>query len=113
MALAVVELAQGQVIMEARLDDYGRRLEEIEATLGDPDRYISNTQASRISQAVKAVAMELSKQSGRNEYGGVYGELYRKYEVASYRELPESKYEDAMSWLSDWYQQLTDHDLGF
>lgn len=113
MALAIVELAQGQVIMEARLDDYGRRLEEIEATLGDPDRYISNTQASRISQAVKAVAMELSKQSGRNEYGGVYGELYRKYEVASYRELPESKYEDAMTWLSDWYQQLTDHDLGF
>ena len=31
-------------------------------------------QASQISQAVKAVAMELSKQSGRNEYGGVYGE---------------------------------------
>jgi hypothetical protein len=113
MALAIVDLARSQVIMEGRLDDYGRRLEAIEATLGDPDRYISNAQASRISQAVKAVAMALSKVSGRNEYGGVYGELYRRYDVASYRELPASEYEGTMSWLQGWYQQLTDRDLPF
>ncbi|KPK04492.1 MAG: hypothetical protein AMJ56_17415 [Anaerolineae bacterium SG8_19] len=120
MAAAIMKMARQQILLESkleihevRLDDYAQRLETVEATMGDPDRYISNAQASRISQAVKAVAMEFSKQSGRNEYGGVYGQLYRKFEIASYRELPASKYEDAMSWLSEWYQQLTDSDLPF
>lgn len=120
MAAAIMKMARQQILLEsklethgARLDDHEQRLETVEATLGDPDRYISNAQASRISQAVKAVAMEFSKESGRNEYGGVYGQLYRKYEIASYRELPANKYEDAMAWLSEWYQQLTDDEVPF
>ena len=120
MAVAIMKMARQQILLEsklgihgARLDDHDRRLETVEAVLGEPDRHISNTQASRISQAVKAVAMEFSKKSGRNEYGGVYGQLYRKFEIASYRELPAKKYEDAMAWLSEWYQQLTDTELPF
>jgi len=120
MAVAIMKMARQQILLESkfeihesRLDDHDMRLETVEAALGKSDRYISNTQASRISQAVKAVAMEFSKKSGRNEYGGVYGQLYRKFEVASYRELPANKYEDAMGWLSEWYQQLTDTDLPF
>lgn len=120
MAAAIMKMARQQILLESklethevRLDDYAQRLETVEAALGDPDRYISNAQASRISQAVKAVAMEFSKQSGRNEYGGVYGQLYRKFEIASYRELPASKYEEAMAWLSEWYQELTDSDVPF
>jgi len=120
MAAAIMTLARQQILLEsrltdhgARLDDHQQRLETVEATLGDSDRYISNAQASRISQAVKAVAMHLSKISGRNEYGGVYGELYRRYDIASYRELPAGKYEDAIAWLGEWYQQLTDSDLPF
>ncbi|MDX1613626.1 MAG: phage antirepressor N-terminal domain-containing protein [Candidatus Promineifilaceae bacterium] len=120
MASAIMKMARQQLMLESQLRahseqlvDHEQRLEEVEAVLGDPDRYISNAQASRISQAVKAVAMELSKTTGRNEYGGVYGELYRRFDVASYRELPASKYEEAMSWLREWYQQLTDHDLPF
>ena len=45
----------------------------------------------QISQAVKTVAMKLSKASGRNEYGGVYGELYRKFGITSYKQLPVAK----------------------
>ena len=40
--------------------------------------------------------------------GGVYGELYRRYDVASYREVPSSKYDDAMAWITQWYQSLAD-----
>jgi hypothetical protein len=113
MASAIMQMARQQLLLESRLEghesrlgDYEQRLEVVEATLGDADRYLSNPQASRISQAVKAVALLLSKSSGRNEYGGVYGELYRRYDVASYREVPASKYEDAMEWLTQWYQSL-------
>jgi hypothetical protein len=62
--------------------------------------------ASQISQAVKAVAMKLSEQSGRNEYGGVYGELYRKFSITSYKLLPAKKFEEAMNWLTEWHQSM-------
>jgi hypothetical protein len=82
-------------------------LEAIETQLGDPGRKITSAQATNISQAVKAVAMALGKATGRNEYGGIYGELYRRYEVPSYRELPASKYDDAIAWLNEWLRALS------
>jgi hypothetical protein len=113
VALAVVKLARQQIVMEARLDDYGRRLDNIEASLGDPDRYVSKEQAARISQGVRAIGHVLSKRSGRSEYGAVYGELYRSFDTSSYRELPASQYEQAMKWLNAWYQRLTNSDIPF
>jgi hypothetical protein len=120
MLQAMVKLARTQVIMEgqlseqrAQLSEHEKRLEQIESSLGTPDRYITPAQASRISQAIKAIAMELSKISGRNEYGGVYGEMYRRFEINSYRELPASRYDTAMKWLNDWYQSMTKRDIPF
>lgn len=117
MAAAVMRLARQQLLLEARqeqvegrVEDHERRLEVIEVTLGNPDRLITPAQATRISQAVKAVAMELGKQTKRNEYGGVYGELYRRFDVPGYKELPAAKFDEAMSWLTDWWQQLTGSD---
>jgi hypothetical protein len=107
MAEAVLQLARNQLMMRSQIEEYGRRLESIESQLGDPGRKISSAQATNISQAVKAVAMALSKASGRNEYGGVYGELYRRYEIPGYRELPAGKYEDAIGWLNEWLQSIT------
>ena len=54
-------------------------------------------QASQISQAVKTVAMTLSKASGSNQYGAVYGELYRKFGITSYKLLPAKRFNEAMS----------------
>jgi len=45
------------------------------------NRYVTPDQASQISQAVKAVALAIGKKSGRNEFGAVYGELYRKFGI--------------------------------
>lgn len=113
MALAVVELARNQVLIESELKDHSRRLEAIEATLGDPGRNITPEQASQLSQAVKAVAMKLSEQSGRNEYGGVYGELYRKFSITGYKLLPANRFQEAMDWLTGWHQTITDADVPF
>lgn len=113
MARAMMELARNQLLLEARLDSHDtrfdqheNRLEEIEATLGDSGRNITPDQASQLSQAVKAVAMVLSKRSGRNEYGGVYGEFYRKFGITSYKLLPATRFEGAMEFLAEWYRAL-------
>jgi len=105
-ALAIVDLARNQVLLESRIDEHEDRLEQIEATLGDPGRHVTPEQASQISQAVKAIAMALSKQTRKNEYGGVYGELYRRFGINSYKELPSHRFDEAMKWLNQWLQSI-------
>jgi hypothetical protein len=106
-ALAIVELARNQVIMEAQLQDHARRLEAIESQLGDPGRYVTPDQASQISQAVKAVALLLGKKSGRNEHGSVYGELYRKFGVTGYKLVPATRFQEVMDWLTTWHEDIS------
>jgi len=112
VAQAVLQLARNQVMLEARLrgvlDDHETRLEAVEAQLRlDSARYITEDQASQISQAVKAVAVALGKKSGRNEFGGVYGEMYRKFGISGYKMLPARRFEEAMRWLADWFGEVT------
>lgn len=117
MAQAIVKIARQQLAYQQktdeRLEGHAQRLEDLETAvseLGAPGRYVTNAQASQLSQAVKAVAMAMSKQTRRNEYGGVYGELYRRYDITGYKMLPARKFEDAMSWLSEWLAQLNTTD---
>jgi hypothetical protein len=111
---ALITLSREQREFDLRLvdtqdqvSDLSQRVVAIEERIASPGTSITEEQASQLSQAVKAVAMALSQRSGRNEYGGVYGELYRKYGITSYKLLPATKYEDAMNWLSEWHQSLT------
>jgi len=115
MLQAMMQLARNQVLLEAKfqqhdetLADYGQRIEEIEASLSNEERYVSREQASRISQAVRGIGLLLTKQSGTSEYGRVYGELYRRFEISAYRELPAGKYDEAMKWLNEWRQSLVE-----
>jgi len=113
MAEAIMKMAQQQLFLEAQLEththqltDHDNRLELIEEQLGDTKQNITPEQAMQISQAVKAVAHELGKRTKRNEYGGVYGELYRRYNINSYKILPKSKFENALNWLNEWLQSM-------
>jgi hypothetical protein len=116
-ALAILQLARSQIIMEAEIKDVrgklslvSDRLDLIEAELGDTGRSVTQDQASQISQAVKAIALLWSKEKGANQYGAVYGELYRTFGITSYKNLPESRFGEAMSWLSNWYRDLSGED---
>lgn len=106
MAAAVLKLAKEHIQLRQQVRDHDRRLEALETAVSTPDRKISEAQAMEISQAVKAVAMLLSKQTKRNEYGGVYGEVYRRYNITSYKQLPLSRFGDCMGWLNDWRGNL-------
>ena len=120
IAEAVVKMARSHVRLlrqvathEDRHVSAETRLDAIEAELGNPDRQITQPQQMEITQAVRAIGHELGKRSGRNEFGGVYGELYRRFEIASYKQLPTAKHTEAMSFLSDWYSKLTGAELPF
>ena len=109
LGYAIARLAREQIEFEARAGeqfaDHEGRLLVLETKLAD-DAAIDDAQAAQISQAVKAVAILLGKQTGRNEFGGVYGELYRRFEVTSYKLLPRKRFQAAMDFLSEWYQEL-------
>jgi hypothetical protein len=114
MAQALLQLARQQLLLEARLADAGARLdahdvrlEQIESALGDRGRFITPEQAGEISQAVKSIATALHKKSGRNEYGAIYGEFYRKFGIPSYRELPARRFDEAIRFLTDWFAEVT------
>ncbi|RMG94933.1 MAG: DUF892 family protein [Chloroflexi bacterium] len=114
MATAIMKMARQQLILEARLEthaskleEHEQRLEELEASLGNPERFVTPDQAMQISQAVKAIAVEMQKKTNRNEYGAIYGQLYRQFGITSYKQLPANKFEEAMRWLTDWYQRVS------
>ena len=115
MAMAVVKLARNQIVMESRITSHERwltahdsRLEDVEAALGlqEEEPLISEEQASQISQSVKAIATVYGKKTGRNEFGGVYGELYRRYSITGYKMLPAYEFQGAMQWMARWLAEL-------
>ncbi len=114
IAAAIMKMARQQLLLEAQVETHAtqlavheKRLEEIEATLGDPGHYITPDQAMQISQAVKTIALEIQKRTKKNEYGAVYGQMYRQFGITSYKQLPADKFDRAMAWLTEWYQRVT------
>ncbi|MFO7683591.1 MAG: phage antirepressor N-terminal domain-containing protein [Chloroflexota bacterium] len=114
MAQAIMKMARQQLYLEAQLEthtsqllDHEQRLEDIESTLGDPGRFITPDQAMQISQAVKAIGIEIQKRTKKNEFGAIYGQLYREFGITSYKQLPAHKFERVMAWLTDSYRSVT------
>jgi hypothetical protein len=114
MAEAIMKMARQQLMLEAQLETHAtqlvnheQRLEEIETTLGDSGRFVTPDQAMQISQAVKTIAAEIQKRTKKNEYGAMYGQLYREFGITSYKQLPANKFDDAMAWLTDMYRRVT------
>ena len=107
MAQAVVQLARHQILLDARVAQTEKRLDTIEAQLGNSEQLVTPDQASQISQAVKAVAIAIGKQSKRNEFGAVYGEMYRHFGITSYKQLPAKRFQECMDWLNNWHQEVT------
>jgi hypothetical protein len=120
MGLAIARMAKEQMEFDRRrggtetvVSGLDVRVQTLEAKLEPPAHAVTDEQASQISQAVKAVALVLGKHSKHNEFGGIYGELYRKFGISGYKLLPANKFDEAMKWLTEWYQSLTDENLPF
>jgi hypothetical protein len=125
IATAIQHLAQQQLEIErslegvhGRMDGMARflrdfaqstdaRLSSLELQL-NPQAAISEEQAAELALAVKAVGQALANSgSKQNGYQVVYGELYRRYRVSSYKNLPRAKYAEVLEWLHQWHGELT------
>lgn len=78
------------------------RLGTIERKL-DPAAHITDEQAAEISNKVKALAEFLSQHDpSKNHYQSIFGELYRRFRVTSYKLLPQDRYEAVLTFLDEW-----------
>jgi hypothetical protein len=87
-----------------RLADHEDRLTALELHISG-GATISEDQAAEIAGAVKNVAHLLGQQGSANPYQQVWGELYKRYRVAAYRNLPSARYAEALNWLQGWYDE--------
>jgi hypothetical protein len=70
-----------------------------------PQEQISEEQAERISDLVKQAAIALAqKLGGGNYFGTIYGQLYRKFGITSYKLLTMAQYPKAIAWLEKMIQ---------
>lgn len=126
IAEAVASLARSHLEQTGRIDvleqrqttmaDYLRpfvqrtneRLTALELRLSS-GATISEDQAAEIALAVKNVAMLLTQQGDINGFGRVWGDLYRRFRVGAYRNLPAARDQEVLDWLHGWYDELQDH----
>ncbi len=128
IATAIQHLARQQMEMEQRLggriDQMARwardfsqtvdhRLASVDHRLGtlelqvSPQAMISEQQAAEIALAVKNVGHALADKGTRAGYGQVYGEMYRRFGISSYKNLPQEKFTEVLQWLHSWHAELT------
>jgi hypothetical protein len=103
----MADYLRGYIQQTARtLDDHDTRLQALELRLGGAAT-ISEAEAGEIALAVKNVAKLLEGRGITNPYQQVWGDLYRRFRVAAYRNLPAARYAEVLAWLSGWYQELS------
>lgn len=127
MALAIAQMAEQQMSFELRLADADTRIERTHARLDQaaqvvgalvrdvaeikrrvaPGAYISDEQASEVQLRVRGLAQLLAQHDGaRNHYQSVFGTLYRSFGVTSYRKIPQARFQEVVTLLEDWRQDV-------
>jgi len=68
-----------------------------------PSTLLTDEQAEEISASVKSLAeLMTSKGSGKNQYQGIFSELYRRFGVSSYKNIRLEQYSQVLQFLEDW-----------
>jgi hypothetical protein len=132
MALAIAQMAEQQMVLEGRVDyvegtvtvlstklersderldraaqivgQLQQRLGAVERKL-EPGAVVTDEQASEISNRVKALAQLLTqKDPSKNHYQAIFGELYRRFKVSSYKLIRKDQYRDVFDFLDEWLE---------
>jgi hypothetical protein len=120
----LVAIARQQVIFERILIEHGGRLDVLDSSLEaarqafaeviqklhvielrvyGPNEIISDPQAAEIAATVAALANRLTElDPSKNHYQGIWGELHRRYKVATYSRVPAARFGEVIAWLESW-----------
>lgn len=116
MGRAITRMAEEQLEIRRRLDAAARAFKAMHTDIADvqvrlgvledrlhPAAYITEAQAAGVSNRVKALAELLTgKDAAKNHYQGIFGELYRRFGVSSYKTIRVEQYESVLAFLEDW-----------
>ncbi|MDP9315451.1 MAG: ORF6C domain-containing protein [Chloroflexota bacterium] len=120
LGLAVAQMAEQQLALEQRvtahdirlngaagiIKEVQRRLTAIEEHVA-PSATISDAQAAELANLVKAIATELSaRDKTKNLYQSVFGELYRRFRVSSYKRVRQHQFAEVMAFLEEMYSAV-------
>lgn len=99
----IVRGMQGEIsALQGDVGDIQVRLGVLEERI-HPASYISEAQAAEVSNLVKALAEFLTgKDRAKNHYQGIFGELYRRFGVASYKLIRVEQYDPVLAFLESW-----------
>jgi hypothetical protein len=114
-------MAEEQIELRRRMDAAARaynamryEVNDIQVRLGlledrlHPTNYITPEQAAAVSQWVKAIAQELTaRDPSKNHYQAVFSELYRRFDVSSYKMIRLEQYASVLVFLEEWHKTLT------
>lgn len=116
LALAVAQMAEQQMELQAQVITANEKIDQAITIVGDLEKRlttveqittttsaITNPQATEISNRVKALAEVLTQtHPGKNHYQGVFGELYRRFGVSSYKLIRQEQYQAVLDFLERW-----------
>jgi hypothetical protein len=103
--VTVGEIGQKVNEIDQKVDEIDQKVGEIEQIVR-PGAIINEAQASVIVNTVKALAQYLiTKEPGKNHYQGIFGELYRLYQVGEYRRVRQADYPAVLAFLDEWYRK--------
>ena len=129
MAEQQIELQRQQSALNGRMDAAARVIRGVQGTLDTvvgqlarvdvrlgvledkvhPAAYISDAQATEISNKVKGLGELLSRQqAGKNHYQGIFAELYRRFGVSSYKLIRQEQYPAVLQFLEEWRKTISD-----
>lgn len=105
LANAVATLAKEQLRHERLLEQHGEVIENIDHRVAQLEAkqnkgFISEAQASQITVKVREIGQLLSANNGRGMYGSVYTNMYQRFGITTYKNIPADMFDDVMSWLN-------------
>lgn len=116
LGLAVAQMAEQQLALEHRVTEHDSRLDRAATVIKEvqrkltviedqvtPSAYITDGQAAEIASLVKAIAKELTERdNSKNHYQSVFGELYRRFRVSTYKHVRQEQFAAVLAFLDEW-----------
>ena len=116
LGLAIAQMADQQLALEQRVVAHDGRLDRAATVIREmqrrlmavedqvaPATYITDAQAAEIASLVKAIARQLAEHDkSKNHYQGVFGELYRRFGVSTYKHIAREQYAEVLAFLDEW-----------
>ncbi|GAC1559931.1 MAG: hypothetical protein NVS2B7_34410 [Herpetosiphon sp.] len=120
LGLAVAHMADQQLAIEQRTTEHASRLDRAATVIKEmqrrlsviedqvqPSAYLTDAQAAELANLVKAIAKDLSERDkSKNHYQSVFGELYRRFNVSSYKRVRQDQFADVLAFLDEWHTTM-------